>query len=423
METRRAIANFPHFGSHDNLNIPMRVFSQRLHNMNHFINASAATIYILPPEALLPSDIGAKVRAQRREGSKAPFALESLYVGSQEEKERRTRTDAQARYRILRFLLDCPAFKDYAHRNDLLFTPPLPVDLLPCGPDHVTRQHILETFEVDESTYDGTDQLMNTLYPEQMGWGSPEAKERMGRSGFLAWIGDQLSVERMRGLGRIRHDDVNGLLRMDHLEPEFGWFHAEMAVANSLHAQYLGTSVGLGLRKAFELLGRKGIVNAQTKGPFWHNLNEALWHIGEANFLALWQTVAGVTRLDELTSWSPLQLICLLDKIYAEHVLREAQVRMDSLPLHERDDVKQQTAMFSNDLLAYFDLHEAMRIGDVGRMEDLLPAMLFRFVGGGNPKYAAEVLELLQKIRCEWPDEVRCVPMTYVLCYLSAANR
>ena len=49
-ETQRAITLFPHFGSHDNLNIPMRVFSQRLHNQNHFINVPVGA-------ALYPFDL------------------------------------------------------------------------------------------------------------------------------------------------------------------------------------------------------------------------------------------------------------------------------------------------------------------------------------------------------------------------------
>lgn len=62
--------------------------------------------------------------------------------------------------------------------------------------------------------------------------------------------------------------------------------------------------------------------------------------------------------------------------------------------------------MLSADLLLYFDLREAMRIGDVGRMEDLLPTLLFRFIGSGNHKYAVKILELLHKLRREWPEEL-----------------
>ena len=55
----------------------------------------------------------------------------------------------------------------------------------------------------------------------------------------------------------------------------------------------------------------------------------------------------------------------------------------------------------------YYELDEAMRVGDVGRMEDILPCLLFWFIGGDNYKYAGETLELLQGLHHEWTDEVK----------------
>ncbi len=199
---------------------------------------------------------------------------------------------------------------------------------------------------------------------------------------------------------------------MEWLEPTFGWFHAIMAFANSLHTQYLGNSVGIGLKKAFETLGRKGLAKVETKGIFWHNLDEALWHVGEANFLSLWLSVAGVDKLEDLQKKTPEELAELADVIYNEHVSRRTQEKMAGLPEGEHDDLWHQMAMFSADILAYFDLREAIRIGDVGRMEDLLPTMLFRFMGGSNHKYATEVLKLMQKLKHEWPAELRYVMTT-----------
>ena len=399
-----AIANFPNFGSHDNLNIPMRVFSQRLHNMNHFINATAITIYILPKEAALPPDIGEKAREMYRTASEQPFSLLDVYSTND---ATMCRVEALPRYRILHFLLDLTAFAAYPYRDDPRFAPPPPTDLLPCGAEHIVQQHILETVEVDESTYDGTDKILNTIVPEEMGWRSAEAKAQMGRNGKIPWAGDQLSVDRARGIARYRHDDPNSFARMEHIEPIFGWFHALMAMGNSLHEQYLGTKTGFGLRKAFETLGRKGLLKAETKGVFFHHLDEALWHIGEANFLALWETVGGAKDYADLTTRSPDQLITLLDTIVEKHVSRRAQNSMDLHGDEDRDELQRQMAMFSWDVLSYFDLRDAMRVGDVGRMEDLLPTLLFRFMGGGNHKYATEILELLYKLDREWPKELR----------------
>ena len=42
----------------------------------------------------------------------------------------------------------------------------------------------------------------------------------------------------------------------------------------------------------------------------------------------------------------------------------------------------------------------------------MLPTLLFRFTGGGNSKYATEVLELLQGLHREWPPAVQYVKYT-----------
>ena len=53
------------------------------------------------------------------------------------------------------------------------------------------------------------------------------------------------------------------------------------------------------------------------------------------------------------------------------------------------------------------ELDEAMRAGDVGRMQDLLPRLLFCFAGGGSSHYAIKILELLQGLHKEWTPGVK----------------
>ncbi|KAM5538412.1 hypothetical protein V8D89_008014 [Ganoderma adspersum] len=156
-----------------------------------------------------------------------------------------------------------------------------------------------------------------------------------------------------------------------------------MAFANSLHTQYLGTSAGIGLRKVFEMLGQKGLLKQETK------------------------EVREVDDLSKLATKTPRELVDLFEKIVAEHASLVAVHKLGILPINEHNSVKRQTVMFATDILPYFDLREAMQIGDIGQMEDLLPTLLFRFTGGSNPKYTIEILELLQKIKREWPPELR----------------
>jgi hypothetical protein len=67
------------------------------------------------------------------------------------------------------------------------------------------------------------------------------------------------------------------------------------------------------------------------------------------------------------------------------------------------------------DLLDYVNLDDVIRTGDVGRMLKLLPHLLFWYHGGRNWKYAIELLELLQGLNREWPEDLRCVSYPHFL--------
>lgn len=213
-------------------------------------------------------------------------------------------------------------------------------------------------------------------------------------------------MSRLRGLFRFLAEDLNSYERLDYMVPVFGWFHLLMAVANLLHRQYYGTSAGVGgLRHAFDLLERKGLATQSTKGPFWHHLDEALHHISEAHFRACWLKVGGIQSLAELTSKSPVEPRALAMQILNNLASRHA-VENQSAKLKPDEQLRQQI-MWNSDVLLYIELRDAIRAGDVGQMEDVLPTLLFRFGGGGNSNYAIEVLELIQGMRKEWPESIR----------------
>jgi len=238
---------------------------------------------------------------------------------------------------------------------------------------------------------------------------SPEDQERLAASQFIPVVGDQLTVDRLCGMAKYRHEDINGFERLDWVLPVFRWFHLVMQVANSLHRQYLGTSAGIGLQRAFDLLNHKGLQSVQMKGLFWHHLDEALWHVGEGSFRTCWLSVGDVNGLEELTARAPETLLLMAEDIYDTLASRKALMKKTH-QVHAGetgDPVRNQMIMFHTDLLVYFELQDAIRVGDVGRMEDLLPTLACHFAGGSNPQYVAEVLELLQSIHKEWPDEVK----------------
>ena len=80
---------------------------------------------------------------------------------------------------------------------------------------------------------------------------------------------------------------------------------------------------------------------------------------------------------------------------------------MDLQPEDECDELFWQVILWNRDALRYVDLSEAIRNGDVGIMEQMLPYLLFRFAGGKNSRYTIEILELLQCLHWEWPPDVK----------------
>ncbi|KAN0081481.1 hypothetical protein V8E55_009105 [Tylopilus felleus] len=413
---RQEIQHLPWIISHDNVNIPMRVFSQRLHNQSHFISGCAATVWLLPPDATLPLGINCTFHAHRAEGCHKPFPLEDLLFGDQ---AAHLRTKSQYIYHVLQILLNTPDFADYKSRDHASFQPPPTVNILPCSPNDIVKQCILHTVDIEEASYEGNDRVMAEFY-RQLGINSKEEVKKTGLERLIGWVGDQLTVEWLRGLFRYRHEDYNSFDHMDYLIPIFGWFHLIMAFANSLHKQYLGLSSITGsLQHAFDILQRKGLQKSETKGPFWHHLDEALHHIAEAHICATWLVVANKQSFADLATKSPGKLHSLAVRLIDQQASRCGLAKLQHLPEEEQDAVLSQWTMFNNDMLSYIELSTAIKCGDVGRMEDMLPTLLFRFAGGENSKYTIEVLELLQGLKQEWPQDVK----NYVHKYCWLMNR
>ena len=117
---------------------------------------------------------------------------------------------------------------------------------------------------------------------------------------MIAFIGDQLTMDRLRGLFKFRAEDENSFERLDFSVLVFGWLHLQMAFAVSLHKQYGGTAHGRELEHAFTLLEKKGLTKVLTKGPFHHDLDETLNHVTEAHLWEEWLEVGKIEKLSSL---------------------------------------------------------------------------------------------------------------------------
>ena len=397
------ISRYPWFGSHDNVNLGFKVYEQRLSNHDHFDSGTAATIFIIKDPACKPPN-PFNAREKFIQGSKNPISrLDILDLDN----AAHPRLTKHAIYQVLKVLTHASTFDfdTYFYRDDPLFDRPTSNHQLPTGRQHATCQYMLDTVHIEEVSYEGNIKVI-AEWLRQLHFNTADLKKRLALEQFVIWVGDQLTVSRIRGIKTFRNHELNSYDRMDFIKETFGWFHAQIAFEHSLHSQHYGTRAGCGLVHAFELLQRKGLQTPSVQGTFHHHMQEGLYHVAFARFRDLWCTVADTDSISLLHDLTPEDLLALATKIVMKYASSAGLMELKEKPDQERDDVLNQAVIWNKDILDYLILDDALRTGDIACVKDLLPRILFRFVGGRNSKYAIEILELLQGLNREWPDDV-----------------
>ena len=391
------MAKHPWIGIHDNVNIAFKVYEQRLQNQSHFDSGTAGTIVIIKDPACVAPDYSAS-RLKFIEGVNNPISFKDI---AQLEAKASGRLKLIAVHQILKFLVDAPEFdfENYKHNKSAIFSRPASTCQLPTGPAFTTCQYMLDLLHIDEVSYEGNDRVLEEWFRQL----------RLDPKGdhLVVWAGDQLTVSRIRGLKRFRCMDLNSHDRLEFLKPIFGWFHAQIAIEHSLHSQYWGTRAGNGLVHSFELLNRKGLSSPSIQGVFHQNIKEGLTHVAAAHFRDVWCTVGKVKNLKALNKLTPERLEEMATQIVQEFASVRALHSMSARPGDAQDDMLSQAILWNKDILDYLALNDAISLGDIAMIQDLLPRLLFRFVGGTNSKYALEVLELIQGLYREWPEDLQ----------------
>lgn len=124
-----------------------------------------------------------------------------------------------------------------------------------------------------------------------------------------------------------------------------------MIVGNTIHKQYLGTSRGHGISQAIDLLNKKGLGNAQIKGPFHHDLEELLYEMAEAHMREAWLVIGNVDSLAQLCDKTPDELVGLAEDIVGKCASTDALINLDCQQENQKDAVLRQTIMFCRDVL------------------------------------------------------------------------
>ena len=175
--------------SHDNLNIPFRVYEPTANRQSHFDSGTAVTLYTFPQTRGMVLDAAA-FREIRRSGREKPIdAGTVLMINS----GTNTRTKPRFIHWILRFLLEAPEFdiNNYEYRDSEALKPPPAVNQLQWGDGYKPIQYVLPTAHIDESTYEGNDEVVAEVL-KCLGFGSTDSQKKIGWSMSLCGWGTSL---------------------------------------------------------------------------------------------------------------------------------------------------------------------------------------------------------------------------------------
>ncbi|KAH9965469.1 hypothetical protein BC827DRAFT_1153743 [Russula dissimulans] len=315
------IAQYPWFGIHDNVNIPFRIYQQRLDNQSHFDSGTAGTIVIITDPSCTPPCF-MDLKLSLMEGYKNPITLFDILELEQASSHR---FKALATHIVLSVLIDAPdfGFDKYKHKASSVFTRPRSGYELQASKEMATRQYMLDLLHIEESSYEGNDKVLGEWF------------------------------------------------RMTRVDP----------TSQQLLVWYYGTCAGHGLVHTFDLLKCKGLHAPSVQ-------------------------VAGVESLQELRELALEALQGLASWIVLEFASQDTLDLATCRSKEDRDDVLSQAILWNKDILDYIALNSAISWGDIG------------FNGGMNSKYAIEVLELIQCLHRDWPDDLH----KFVVCYCWLAN-
>ena len=163
--------------SHDNVNIPFRVYEPTVNRQNHFDSGTAATLYTFPQTDGLALNATA-FQESRRSGRAQPIDEGTILTVNS---NANPRMKPRFVHWILRFLLEAPEFEisSYRYRNSEILKAPPAVNQLEWGELFKTTQYMLPTAHIDESTYEGNDEIVGAVL-KYLGFGSTDELKKLG---------------------------------------------------------------------------------------------------------------------------------------------------------------------------------------------------------------------------------------------------
>lgn len=296
-------------------------------------------------------------------------------------------------------------------------------------PVHKSEIFTLSTLDLNESTVEGNAEILEELIT-MIG-----AKQEEMEGTTIPLSGDQMTVVRARSVHDLRIRDCVQH-RAAYPYPWTGIRHYGFAVADAVRRANMGGVDGKDPSSFTRFAKHLGRTRVLEKGGDYNATHRLIVQIIEGHILAAFLEISKSGSLEQLrTKIRRENWVNWVDKIYAEYyplikvgVLRtnaldsaleawqalagpirtldpgnrtllqkefrkkkDKWVKAESLKL--RDFAHENSLLYMQHSMIYFDFHSAMRQGDTGRLEKSYEFYLVLVEGIGKSNYAREVLE------------------------------
>jgi hypothetical protein len=217
--------------------------------------------------------------------------------------------------------------------------------------------------------------------------------------------GDQLSVSRVGAVKRCVDDDVTAFDRMEWALPALQLFHLQMNLCSLIVKTYFGESDTPGSLSFYVARLKRKRISEESSS--FHAADELLRNVFDGMILRLWKEELKIDSSKTLDTLGENQdTTTMLDQVStaAEAIRTRYLVRPDA-NRKAYGNANTNAALFIRDMLVYIELGDAIKQGDVGRIEAVLAPITIMFQAGGTKNYANLLLRLAFDIRHTWTEQ------------------
>ncbi|KAH9886957.1 hypothetical protein C8Q73DRAFT_608284, partial [Cubamyces lactineus] len=304
---------------------------------------------------------------------------------------------------VLRIIVGFGGERFSRFRKEVDATLPVTEDRIPL---HKTAIYPLPAMNIDESSTTGNADVLTEIFKS--------LKVDMDSPDFTRYVkiisGDQLSISRIRSLvqNRAGHETLGQSFLWALCMP--GLFHYKMAATHGILESHYGSQSQRdpgSLAFHNTVLDRKPIV--LTSLPPFRTTRDLIFVSLYSRVLHCLLLVSEASSLDDYAASVTFPELCAHAKAVVSQYA-SANAPDDTVPdfvPQKGDTVFEGAILFMRDALVLREFTDAVKVGDSGRVVNVLKLWTLSFRGSGRVKYAYEMLHLIHNLTHVWPAPLR----------------